>query len=210
MNQNRLDSSTPEFLSPPATPTIHYYHSFYEKRQEPSMKMPPSPPYFSNYYQPYYNKRKISKPQKSLSLHTKGSFHMPILPPITEPLAITNTIRTFPASTPLSTTTTLARNTKLPRIDIASMLNEEPSPAMIKPSNSTITQQAPAYEVVTPKEDVMVIKKSQTNAAALYDSLTAASDPEELLKDAKEWMPSYEVFNRRPVVRISWKGNSEH
>lgn len=172
MNQNKV---MPEFISPPVTPKQSFELHFYEP--EHSMILPPSPP--NLYYQPYYNRRKVTKPKRSPSINTKGTFCMPV--------PVKNTINT-----------TLARNTSLPRIDIASMLNEEPP--------KTTTNNTASLEDLSAPKDEETIKKSQSDAAAIYDSLTAESDPEELFKDAKEWIPSYDVFNRRPLVRISWKG----
>jgi hypothetical protein len=55
-------------------------------------------------------------------------------------------------------------------------------------------------------EDGGVSKKAKTDAALVYDNLSADSDQATLFRNSEEWIPSLEVFNRKPTVRISWKG----
>lgn len=51
------------------------------------------------------------------------------------------------------------------------------------------------------------VKKSGTGAAHIYDNLSADCDQATLFRNSEEWIPSLEVFNRRPTIRVSWKGN---
>lgn len=56
-------------------------------------------------------------------------------------------------------------------------------------------------------EDPQINKKAKTNAAYIFDNLSADCDQSVLFMNSEEWIPKLEVFDRRPMVRISWKGN---
>ncbi|KAL9538817.1 hypothetical protein MBANPS3_010660 [Mucor bainieri] len=51
------------------------------------------------------------------------------------------------------------------------------------------------------------IKKSGTGAAHIFENLSADCDQAALFLNSEEWIPSLEVFNRRPTIRVSWKGS---
>ncbi|KAI8332156.1 hypothetical protein EDC96DRAFT_611899 [Choanephora cucurbitarum] len=55
------------------------------------------------------------------------------------------------------------------------------------------------------KEDL--IAKRSTEAALLYDRLNAEMDINVVFRGAEEWIPSYEPLNRKPTVRVQWKGH---
>ncbi|OBZ89449.1 hypothetical protein A0J61_02510 [Choanephora cucurbitarum] len=55
------------------------------------------------------------------------------------------------------------------------------------------------------KEDF--IAKKSTEAALLYDRLSAEMDINVVFKGAEEWIPSYEPLDRKPAVRVQWKGH---
>lgn len=66
-------------------------------------------------------------------------------------------------------------------------------------SNSSQQQQS--------EEDTQTIKKAKTSAAYIYDNLSADMDQSVVFKDCEEWIPKLDVLDRRPHVRISWKGS---
>ncbi|KAK4513957.1 uncharacterized protein ATC70_005964 [Mucor velutinosus] len=66
------------------------------------------------------------------------------------------------------------------------------------------SQPEPSQPVAPPAE---FIKKSGTSAAHTYDNLSADCDQASLFRNSEEWIPSLEVFNRRPTIRVSWKGS---
>ncbi|KAI8970123.1 hypothetical protein BDF20DRAFT_990433 [Mycotypha africana] len=57
------------------------------------------------------------------------------------------------------------------------------------------------------KHPIIISKKSKTEAASMFDNLSVDCDPTTLFVGAEEWIPSDDVFNRRPHVRIQWKGS---
>ncbi|KAI8640621.1 hypothetical protein BD408DRAFT_419374 [Parasitella parasitica] len=67
-------------------------------------------------------------------------------------------------------------------------------PPSLQPSPNALTEQ------------VEIIKKSGTSAAYTYDNLSADCDQATLFLGSEEWIPSLEAFNRKPTIRISWKG----
>ncbi|KAI8371858.1 hypothetical protein BD560DRAFT_105797 [Blakeslea trispora] len=54
-------------------------------------------------------------------------------------------------------------------------------------------------------EEELIVKK-HTEAALVYDRLSADMSIATIFKGAEEWIPSYESFNRKPSVRVQWKG----
>lgn len=60
--------------------------------------------------------------------------------------------------------------------------------------------------VTSSSEEDAIHKKAKTDAALMYDNLSADSDEATLFRDAEEWIPNLKVFDGRPNVRISWKG----
>lgn len=82
---------------------------------------------------------------------------------------------------------------------LSSLLLPTPLPSQPEPSEPDVLPTAePATEF---------IKKSGTGAAHVYDNLSADCDQATLFLNSEEWIPSLEVFNRRPTIRVSWKGN---
>lgn len=84
-----------------------------------------------------------------------------------------------------------------------------PQSLSVTPNQYDTTTYIPAkvQEEGEGEEEENLIKKAKTDAAAVYDNLTAESDQAVLFLNKEEWIPSLEVFNRKPTVRISWKGN---
>lgn len=59
------------------------------------------------------------------------------------------------------------------------------------------------------EEDTQTIKKAKTSAAYIFDNLSADMDQSAIFLNKEEWIPKLEVFDRRPSVRISWKGKQK-
>ncbi|KAI8071099.1 uncharacterized protein B0P05DRAFT_474045 [Gilbertella persicaria] len=64
----------------------------------------------------------------------------------------------------------------------------------------TNVKQAPAE-----KEDYII--KRSTEAALIYDELAADFDVAAAFKGAEEWIPTFDSFNRKPSVRVQWRGH---
>ncbi|GAN11079.1 hypothetical protein MAM1_0466c10634 [Mucor ambiguus] len=82
---------------------------------------------------------------------------------------------------------------------LSSLLLPTPLPALQEPS------QFDAPPVAEPPTEFS--KKSGTGAAHIYENLSADCDQATLFLNSEEWIPSLEVFNRRPTIRVSWKGS---
>lgn len=74
-------------------------------------------------------------------------------------------------------------------------------------SNNSFSPAGANMEVEV-EDDSQISKKAKTNAAYIYDNLSADCDPLLLFQNHQEWIPKLEVFNKRPMVRISWKGKA--
>ncbi|KAL7309686.1 hypothetical protein PS15m_010537 [Mucor circinelloides] len=81
---------------------------------------------------------------------------------------------------------------------LSSLLLPTPLPSQPESSPSGALPAEPQVEF---------IKKSGTGAAHIYDNLSADCDQATLFRNSEEWIPSLEVFNRRPTIRVSWKGS---
>jgi hypothetical protein len=79
------------------------------------------------------------------------------------------------------------------------------NPLATQPLNESLNE-----AVISADEDGAISKKAKTDAALIYDNLSADSDQATLFRNSEEWIPSLEVFNRKPTVRISWKGMFDH
>lgn len=53
---------------------------------------------------------------------------------------------------------------------------------------------------------IIISKKAKTTAAIVYDTLDIDIPDQVVFSDKTEWIPKPEVFNRKPGVRVYWKG----
>lgn len=153
------------------------------------------------------------KPLRSLPSTTKGTFYMPTFV-IEAPKSKTLSPRikkrkytskdsedkSFLATVTDDVDTTCKENDALSMpINLAILPQSLPvAPTQIDSSVDISGQQQ--------EEEDQLMKKAKTEAASVYDSLSAECDQATVFLNKEEWIPSLEVFNRRPTVRISWKG----
>lgn len=218
-------SNKMQFLSPPVTPKQIFETSFHtENRQteeeywdSTSTEASSSPS--SSYYSPTLTDHKTTTkstpvmftsivlsskrkqtPVRSLPVSTKGTFCMPIF-------------INMPAKKKAKKNVNVhTSQQKHPLVSLPSTDGSSPLPIIIKPvapnqdmeENGNFTQ---AVDQQQPqKEDICANKKAKTSEAYIYDNLSADWDQATVFLNNEHWIPNVEVFNRRPMVRISWKG----
>jgi hypothetical protein len=219
-----------EFISPPVTPKSQLESQFLklnatEEDGWDSSSTTSSNSTTSSMSMMYKKKapRKQQRPFQSLPKSTKGTFFMPtfvtevpqlITPPQHHQRPLITTLNKSITHNPLipslkrkhsiahhCTTTTpyVIVTTPTPAVIPEETINEK---AMV---TTTIDQVKLPEEPL--QEEAQTIKKAKTSAAYVYDSVTAETDQSELFMNNEEWIPKLEVFDRRPTVRIQWKGN---
>lgn len=179
------------------------------------------------------NRRKQRNPSRSPPSTTKGTFRMP-LNAFTKALNTvsnqkSNATTTIVTTTATTTSTSEAAKGKKRRrgnncITPTSALEQEEQQEQqqekvkIHDSNNTRNNAFSLSSILLPSsppspppsvaqtEQVEFTKKSGTGAAHIYDNLSADCDQATLFLDAEEWIPNLEVFNRKPTIRVSWKG----
>lgn len=152
------------------------------------------------------------KPLRSLPSTTKGTFYMPtfvIEAPKTKTPSPRIKKRKY-TSKEIEDKSLLVTVTD----DVDATCKENDAPSM--PINLAILPQTlPVAPTQTDssvsisgqqEEEDQLMKKAKTEAASVYDGLSAECDQATVFLNKEEWIPSLEVFNRRPTVRISWKG----
>lgn len=156
-----------------------------------------------------------SKPLRALPLTTKGTFYMPTFV-IEAPKLKTPSPRIKKRKykskdnedKSLLTTATDAVDTTCKEDDTISMpinLAILPQTLPVAPTQIDSSIHISGQQQQQEEED-QLMKKAKTEAASVYDNLSAECDQATVFLNKEEWIPSLEVFNRRPTVRISWKG----
>ncbi|KAI8988695.1 hypothetical protein BDB01DRAFT_848826 [Pilobolus umbonatus] len=184
-----------EIISPPVTPTLTVQSTFYQnyhKNDEESISnshpFPLSPPHSTlsrssiramakHYMQSPPTYRVKTNPKRSPSL-SRRSFSIPIIPK--------SLIKQKPK---MKTTTNETHRIKISCFQDTREKKRDSSDELSDDMNEGIS------------------KKAKTDAAVLYDNIDADSNFMELLGNKDEWMPNYDVFNRKPNIRIIWKAS---
>lgn len=221
-----------EFISPPATPKLQLESTFSARlnSEEDGWDTSSTNSSTSSLHMPIMytrkNKRK-QKPMQSLPKSTQGAFFMPTFVTEEAPQLISSSLSTKRKhveddETTVATITTLP-TTKKSTVSLATV------PAVATPIINEVSHHSKEDEMaksdkehvviaadqsiklneevpLQQEEEVQIIKKSKTTAAYVYDHLTAESDQTILFMNSEEWIPKLSVFDRRPTVRISWKG----
>ncbi|KAG2190740.1 hypothetical protein INT46_004847 [Mucor plumbeus] len=178
------------------------------------------------------NRRKQRTPSRSPPSTTKGTFRMPL--DVFAKALNTISYQESNDTTTIETTVTIATPTSeavkerkrkrgngcitpTPALEQEEQQEQQQEKVKINNSNSTrnnafslssiLLPSSPLSSSVAPIEQVEFIKKSGTGAAHIYDNLSADCDQTALFLNSEEWIPNLEVFNRKPTIRVSWKGS---
>lgn len=177
------------------------------------------------------NRRKQRNPSRSPPSTTKGTFRMP-LEAFTKALnAVSNKESNAAVAIVTTSTTTISKSeatkerkrkrgndciTPTPALEQEEQQEQQQEKVKIHNSNSTrnhafslssiLLPSSPPPASVPQTEQVEFVKKSGTGAAHIYDNLSADCDQAALFLNSEEWIPNLEVFNRKPTIRVSWKG----
>ncbi|KAG2206865.1 hypothetical protein INT47_007622 [Mucor saturninus] len=218
-------SNRMQFLSPPVTPKQIFETSFHttgrhieEEYWDSTSTEASSSPSSSSYYLPtltdpkartkntvmftsiVLSSKRKQTPVRSLPASTEGTFLMPTF--ITSP-AKKKTKKHVNINT---------SQQKHPTPPLPSKDGPSPLPTIIKsvaPNQKVEDSVILAPEVLNDqqKDEVCINKKAKTSEAYIYDTLSADWDQAAVFLNNEHWIPNVDVFNRRPMVRISWKGS---
>lgn len=219
-NSPKLDhfSGKMLFLSPPVTPKQIVESTFTHRQTDEdcwdstSTEASSSPSSSSLYYSPTPDHcvqkrdkavnsifisitphRRKQRPVQSLPASTKGTFRMPTF--VEAPMKkIRKRVKINTAK-------------KIPLLCLASNDAKQAPPNPL-PLVKAVTpnQNMECSDNLAEDEQEQIITKAKTSAAYVYDSLRADVDQSAVFLNSEEWIPKVDVFDRRPMVRISWKG----
>lgn len=227
VNSTKLDhfSNKTQFLSPPVTPKQIVESSFHTNRQteeycwdSTSTEASSSPSSSSLYYSPNISDnciqmrkksagsinimftaippyRRKQRPIQSLPTSTKGTFRMP----------------TFVDTVSNKKLRKRAKHDKTERNSLLCLATndckiEDPTSPLPIVGSVAPDQIEDHSDNNAEDEQEQIIKKAKRNAAFVYDNLSADWDQSAVFINSEEWIPKLDVFDRRPMVRISWKG----
>lgn len=222
-----------EFISPPVTPKLQLESTFSARlnSEEDGWDTSSTNSSTSSLHMPimYTRKnRRKQKPMQSLPKSTQGAFFMPTFVTEEVPQLISSSLSTKRKhveddETTVTTVIALPTTTK-------TIVSLATAPAVATPTTNEVLNHSKEDEMMVKsdkehvviaadqpiklseevplqqEEEAQIIKKSKTTAAYVYDHLTAESDQAILFMNSEEWIPKLSVFDRRPTVRISWKG----
>ncbi|KAI8391634.1 uncharacterized protein BYT42DRAFT_557553 [Radiomyces spectabilis] len=211
-------------LSPPVTPKIQLRLDASPEHDDmmllpPALSMPQSPPQWFQALPSKLNRRKSSAKSfnRAMALSSEGAFSVPVLIPSSS----------LPSESPIAYRKThCSRKTQRARrspsdvrgaftMDVfsydppVSQSNSDSLPQKRKIEEDDEAQEIQDDQMTTPRvthiSNDRHIKKAMTDAAAVYDRIDLSLSDEAVMEP--QWVPSLEVFDNRPPVRVVWKGS---